>query len=78
MTPDKQTATTLRDLAYALNGMADAMENGDSILGAISGMGVANHLPALPAHVRELFTEYLTDEAAAGAKADRLYMEAQA
>lgn len=71
------TAATLRDVAQSLEAMADALEKDDGILGSLAGQGLANHLPALPKNVRDTLAECLTDEAAAGYRADLLYFEAQ-
>ena len=70
-----EVAKTLRDLAYALEGMADALDEDDGILGALSGEGIANHLASLPKHVRVIFLEHASDEAAAAFKADQRYLE---
>lgn len=73
-----KTAVILRDLAFCIESMARAMEEGDDILGCIAGQGIANHLPALPKHVRDVFMEYLDDEAAAALVAERRYYEEMA
>lgn len=73
----EETAALLRDVAQSLDAMAGALEDGDDIMGSLAGMGLANHLPALPKNVRDTLAEYLTDEAAAGYRADLLYFEAQ-
>lgn len=72
----KEWASQLRDIALLIDKMAEAMEEDDHILGSIAGLGIGNHLPALPKHIRDLFVEYLSDEAAAGYAADRRYYEA--
>jgi hypothetical protein len=60
-----------------MEAMADALDDEDDILGAISGMNLAENLPALPKHIRDVLMEYLSDEAAAGQRADLLYMQAR-
>ena len=65
----------LVDLASLIESMGRAMIDDDEIMGAISGEGIANHLAALPRHIREVFLEYASDEAAAALKADRRYYE---
>ncbi len=71
-------AAQLYDLALLINSMAEAMDSDDAILGSISGQGVANHLAALPKHIRDVFMEHLSDEAAAGIKADQRYWDSLA
>lgn len=71
----KEWGKLLRDIAQILDGMGEALEVDDEILGAISGMGVTNLFPLLPAHIRHLFIEQLSDEAALSAQADRLYWD---
>jgi hypothetical protein len=68
------TAETLRAVAQMVEGLAYALEHDDEIMGSISGQGLANHLPALPKHVRDVFAEYLTDEAARSYRADLAYL----
>jgi hypothetical protein len=68
-------AKQLRDVAYFIETMAQALDEDDSILGSLAGQGLANHLPALPKHIRDVFLEYLSDEAAAGYVADLRYIE---
>ena len=70
-------AEQLHDLASLIDGMADALDEDDGILGSIAGEGIANHLPALPRHIRHLFMDYLSDEAAAGHATDLRYIAAQ-
>lgn len=70
-----KTAEILHLLASCIDSMATAMEEGDEILGSLAGQGIANHLSALPKHVRDVFMEYLSDEAAAGFIADRRYYQ---
>ena len=72
----KDAAETLRLVAFGCEGMADALDSDDGILGAMNGMVLANHLPALPKHIRDVFMEYLSDEEAAGLRSERLYMDA--
>lgn len=79
--PHTETAawgTQLRDLASLIDSMGQAMEEGDDILGAISGQGIANHLCALPKHIRDVFMEHLCDEAADAFKAEQRYYEWEA
>ena len=71
-----ETAVILHDLAACIESMATAMDEDDGILGVLAGQGIANHLSALPGHVREVFLEYASDEAHAGYLADRRYMAA--
>lgn len=71
----KQWAGQLHDLAKLIESMAEAMANDDPILGPVASAGVADHLAALPSHIRHLFTEHLSDEAARGFRADQLYIE---
>lgn len=71
--PRHEWADTLRSLAFALNGMADALMEDDGILGALSGQGLANHFAELPWHIREVFKDCLSDEAVRGYRADQLY-----
>lgn len=66
---------TLRAVAAGIESMADALDQDDGIMGALSGMVLANNLPALPAHIRHTFIEYLDDEAAAGLRSETLYYE---
>jgi hypothetical protein len=68
-------AAQLRDIAHLVESMADALDEDDGILGSLAGQGLANHLPALPKHIRDVFMEYLSDEAAAGYAADVRYFE---
>lgn len=68
-----ETAATLRALGECIVSMADALEADDGIMGALAGEGIANLLPELPKHVRDVFMEHLDDEAARGVRADRLY-----
>lgn len=68
-----ETYTTLHALASLIESMAKAMEDEDDILGALASEGVANHLAALPKHVRDVFMEHLSDEAAHGLATDRRY-----
>lgn len=65
----------LVDLAEMIDSMGRAMIEDDGILGALSGEGIANHLAALPQHIREVFLEHASDEAAASFKADQRYLE---
>lgn len=69
----KEAAETLRALAHGCESMADALDEDDDILGAMSGMIFANHLPALPKHIRDTFIEYLEDEAARALVAEQRY-----
>ena len=69
----KQWGEQLIDLASLIDSMGRAMIEADEILGAISGAGIANHLAGLPQHIREVFLEHASDEAAAGIKADQRY-----
>lgn len=68
-------AELLRLIASHLETMAKALDEEDDILGALSGMGLANHLPMLPKHIRDVFIEYLDDEAARASRAETLYWE---
>lgn len=72
----RETYTTLHALASLIESMAQAMEDEDNILGALASEGVANHLAALPKHVRDVFMEHLSDEAARGLVTDRRYHDA--
>ncbi len=67
----------LRDLGKLIQGIGEAMVDQDDIMGIISGEGIANHMAALPRHIRETFTEYLSEEAALGYQADQRYLELQ-
>lgn len=69
-----ETAALLHTVAECIEWMAKALDENDNILGALAGSGIANNLPALPSNVRHTFMEYLTDEAAAGYRADQLYL----
>lgn len=71
-------ASQLRDIAYFVETMARALDEDDGIMGALAGQGLANHLPALPKHIRDVFMEYLDDEAAAAYKAELRYFEWEA
>lgn len=78
---DKQRAETaeiLHLIAFSIENMATAMDEDDEILGILAGRGIAENLPLLPRHVREVLIENLSDEAAAGARSERLYYEEQA
>jgi len=70
-----EVAKILHVIAFSIENMAAAMEEDDEILGVLAGRGIAENLPLLPRHVREVFIENLTDEAAAGARSERLYYE---
>lgn len=63
----------LNDLASMIETMGRACLEDDEILGCIAGQGVANHLSALPKHIRDVFMEHLSDEAAAGFATDQRY-----
>lgn len=65
----------LRELGETLIRFGDAMQGDDEILGALLGRALADQLPALPSHIREVFLEYLSDEAAAAYKAEQRYFE---
>jgi hypothetical protein len=67
----------LVDLGNLIRSMGEAMLEDDGILGSIAGEGIANHLAALPRHIREVFLEYASDEAAAGYAADMRWIAAQ-
>jgi len=64
-------------LGQCVTSMGEAMVDDDGILGAIAGEGIANHLAALPRHIREIFLEQASDEAAAGHATDIRYLAAQ-
>lgn len=70
----KDAAELLRDIGQHCIAMARALDEDDDILGSLAGMGLANHLPLLPAHIRAVFMEHLDDEAARGARADAAYL----
>lgn len=68
------TAETLHAIAQMLDGLADALVGDDEIVGVLCSEGLANHLPALPAHVRHVLADLLTDEAARSYRADLAYL----
>ena len=51
------------------------MLEGDDLTGPMCGGAVVDHLARLPQHIRDAFTENLTDDAARSARADDLYMQ---
>ena len=69
-------AEDLRAVGESIVAMAEALEEDDGILGILAGEGIGNLMPALPRHIRELFTEYLSEEAALGFAADQRFYEA--
>ena len=69
-----EAAELLRLIASHLETMAQALDEDDDIMGALAGMGLANHLPMLPKHIRDVLIENLDDEAARGVRAETLYM----
>lgn len=76
--PHRQTwGDQLRELGETLIGFGDAMKGDDDILGVLLGESLAMQLPALPRHIREVFLEHLSDEAAAGYRADLLYLDSR-
>lgn len=72
----KEWGAQLVDLAALLDLFGDAMQGDDRIIGALAAEGLTTALSALPSHIRHLFMEYLSDEAAAGLAADRRFIEA--
>ena len=64
----------LRDLASLLDTFGRATIDDDMILGVIAGEGLLSHFACLPAHIREAFTELLSDESAQGFRADQRYI----
>lgn len=73
-----ETAQTLRVVAQMFVGIADALEQDDEIMGSICSQGLVYNLPALPKHIRDVIAEWVSDEAAASAKADAAYLDAEA
>lgn len=65
----------IRNLATALDMLGQAMEEGDDLLGPMCGGAALENLARLPQHIREQFTEALSDEAARSARADDDYRE---
>lgn len=74
-TQHRPTAELLRDIAGMLEGMADAIDDDDGILGSLCSEGLANLMPALPKHVRDVLADLLTDEAARSFRADLAYLD---
>lgn len=76
MSSRQEWADALRHVGECAIGMADAMDDDDDIAGAIWGGGLAEALPRLPQHIREVFLDHLSDEAVAGVKTDDRYFAA--
>lgn len=68
-------AELMRLIASHVETMAKALDEDDDILGSLAGMGLANHLPMLPKHIRDVLMEHLDDDAARATRADALYMD---
>ena len=64
----------LCDLARLLDTFGRAMIDGDKILGVMAADGLFSNFACLPAHIREQFTELLSDESARGFRTDQRYI----
>jgi hypothetical protein len=73
-----RNAATFRDIAQLAATLAEAIEDGDNILGPLASAGFMDALTSLPHGLRADIAEAVSDEAARAQRADMLYVQESA